>query len=87
MGFLCSFDGVGIVFLCAMRAFSRRKHTGDPHARRCLSRARPRRLCRLLGLRAALRADVAMFDLVLGGIVTAFLLVYLVAAMVRPDKF
>jgi K+-transporting ATPase KdpF subunit len=33
------------------------------------------------------RANVAMFDLVLGGMVTAFLLVYLVAAMVRPDKF
>jgi K+-transporting ATPase KdpF subunit len=41
----------------------------------------------VLGLRPALRADVAMFDLVLGGIVTACLLVYLVTAMVRPDKF
>jgi K+-transporting ATPase KdpF subunit len=33
------------------------------------------------------RANVAMLDLVLGGMVTACLLVYLVAAMVRPDKF
>ncbi len=27
------------------------------------------------------------FDLVLGGLVTAFLLVYLVYALVRPEKF
>jgi K+-transporting ATPase KdpF subunit len=27
------------------------------------------------------------FDLILGGLVTAFLLVYLVYALVRPEKF
>ena len=55
---------------------------------RSLSRRWADRLCDLLRLRRALRADLAMtLDFALGALVTAILVVYLVVALVRPEKF
>ncbi len=48
---------------------------------------RLRRLCRLYAGRPQHRTDVAMFDLILGLTVAAFLFVCLGAALLRPDRF
>lgn len=39
------------------------------------------------GLRWAVRADLSVFDIILGGVVSAGLFVYLVWALVRPEDF
>jgi K+-transporting ATPase KdpF subunit len=36
---------------------------------------------------SGLREGIAMFDLVLGGVISAGLLVYLIWAMLRPEDF
>lgn len=41
-----------------------------------------------LRLRGALRSDVTMsIDYILGGIVTVVIMVYLVYALIRPERF
>ena len=60
--------------------------TGDRlHDRYSIDRARRRRDRRDDRLRLALRACVAMAELILGGGVAAFLLIYLIWALVRPE--
>ena len=55
------------------------------HDRFSVDRARRRRDRRDDRLRLALRACVAMAELILGGAVAAFLLIYLIWALVRPE--
>jgi K+-transporting ATPase KdpF subunit len=58
------------------------------HARSSSAPARRRRLRAARPLCRGLRRDLTpMLDLVLGGAVAAGLLVYLVAALLRPENF
>jgi K+-transporting ATPase KdpF subunit len=61
---------------------------GQGYARRDLRGAGNFDLCMRLRLRRALRSDVTMsIDYILGGIVTVVIMVYLVYALIRPERF
>src|SRR5581483_5024709 len=61
-------------------------HAGRDHARHWPRLLRPHRRLRLR-LRPPLRRSPMLVEYVLGGAVTAALLIYLVYALLRPEKF